>query len=78
MWGEAVHVIVVPRRWRSRYTPSDIIAHCRNLIAGYKCPHSVVIRSDQCPYLEPAKSSKSTLRAPYWEGRERIVQANVQ
>jgi long-chain acyl-CoA synthetase len=76
-WGEAVHAIVVPRAGHT-LTPGDIIAHCRGLIAGYKCPHSVVIRSEPMPLSGAGKILKSTLRAPYWEGRERIVQANVQ
>ena len=76
-WGEAVHAIVVPRAGRT-VTPGEIIAHCRDLIAGYKCPHSVVIRSEPMPLSGAGKILKSKLRAPYWEGRERIVQANVQ
>ena len=76
-WGEAVHAIVVPRAGRT-VTPDEIIAHCRNLIAGYKCPHSVVIRSEPMPLSGAGKILKSTLRAPYWEGRQRIVQANIQ
>ncbi len=47
-WGEAVHAIVVPRAGRT-LTPDEIIAHCRDLIAGYKCPHSVVVRSEPMP-----------------------------
>jgi long-chain acyl-CoA synthetase len=76
-WGEAVHAIVVPRAGQT-VTSNQIIAHCRNLIAGYKCPHSVVIRSEPMPLSGAGKILKSTLRAPYWEGRERIGQGNVQ
>jgi long-chain acyl-CoA synthetase len=76
-WGEAVHATVVPRAGRT-ITPDEIIAHCRNLIAGYKCPHSVVIRFEPMPLSGAGKILKSTLRAPYWEGRQRIVQANIQ
>ena len=40
-WGEAVPAIVVPHAGRT-VTPGEIIAHCRNLIAGYaQCRHSL-------------------------------------
>lgn len=37
LWGEAVHAIVTLREaiWT---TEAELIAHCRNLIAHYKCP----------------------------------------
>jgi long-chain acyl-CoA synthetase len=70
-WGEAVHAIVVARAGRA-VTPGEIIAHCRDLIAGYKCPHSVVIRSESMPLSGAGKILKSMLRAPYWAGRARL------
>ena len=70
-WGEAVHAIVVARAGRA-VTPGEIIAHCRDLIAGYKCPHSVVVRSESMPLSGAGKILKSTLRAPYWAGRARL------
>jgi long-chain acyl-CoA synthetase len=70
-WGEAVHAIVVARAGRA-VTPDEIIAHCRDLIAGYKCPHSVVVRSEPMPLSGAGKILKSMLRAPYWEGRARL------
>jgi long-chain acyl-CoA synthetase len=70
-WGEAVHAIVVARTGRT-VTPNEIIAHCRDLIAGYKCPQSVFIRSEPMPLSGAGKILKSTLRAPYWAGRARL------
>ena len=39
-WGETVHAVVVLRETDSA-NAQDIIAHCRSLIAAYKCPRSV-------------------------------------
>ncbi len=71
-WGELVHAIVVPRAGQ---TPEgeDIIAHCRTLIAGYKCPKSVELRYEPLPLSGAGKILKRELRAPYWEGRDRQV-----
>jgi long-chain acyl-CoA synthetase len=71
-WGEAVHAIVVPRAGRT-VTPAEIIAHCRGQIAGYKCPRSVTIRAEPMPLSGAGKILKSTLREPYWAGREKRV-----
>ena len=42
-WGETVHAVVVPRAGRT-LTPTEVIDHCRGLIAGYKCPKRVEFR----------------------------------
>jgi long-chain acyl-CoA synthetase len=51
-------------------TPEQVIAHCRTLIAGYKCPRSVEIRSDSLPLSGAGKILKTVLREPFWRGRE--------
>lgn len=71
-WGEAVHAIVVPREGEAP-EPEKIIAHCRELIAGYKCPRSVEVRAEPLPKSGAGKIQKFELRAPYWEGRDRNV-----
>jgi len=70
-WGEAVHAFVVCKPGAST-TAEDIIAHCKERIAGYKCPRSVEC-IDAMPLSGAGKILKRTLRAPYWEGRERQV-----
>jgi long-chain acyl-CoA synthetase len=70
-WGEAVKAAVVLREGR-RATAEQVIAHCRSLIATYKCPKSV----DFLPALPKSgagKILKSELRKPYWEGQARRV-----
>jgi acyl-CoA synthetase (AMP-forming)/AMP-acid ligase II len=39
-WGEAVHAVVVLKPGLSA-TAEEIMAHCKTLIANYKCPRSV-------------------------------------
>jgi acyl-CoA synthetase (AMP-forming)/AMP-acid ligase II len=71
-WGEAVHAIVVPRDDASPDADA-IIAHCRERIAGFKCPRSVEIRHEPLPKSGAGKIQKFELRVPHWEGRERNV-----
>jgi acyl-CoA synthetase (AMP-forming)/AMP-acid ligase II len=71
-WGEAVHAVVV-RRATASLTGADIVAHCRGLIAGYKCPRSVDIRDEALPLSSVNKINKAELRAPFWSGQARRV-----
>jgi len=71
-WGEAVHAIVVPKEGQT-VAEKAIIAHCTELIAGYKCPRSVEIRQKALPISGAGKILKSALRRPFWEGHERQV-----
>ena len=61
LWGERVHAVVV-RRQDSTVTPEQLQAHCRSLIAGYKCPRSVEFR-DVLPLSAVGKILKTALRA---------------
>lgn len=61
-WGETVHAVVVPRPGMS-VTEADILKHCRDRIAGYKCPKSVDIRTSDLPLSGANKVVKSVLRA---------------
>ena len=70
-WGEAVKAIVVKKPGVAP-DPSDIIAHARERIAGYKLPKSVDF-IDALPRNPSGKVLRRELREPYWEGRERRV-----
>ncbi|MBX3481219.1 MAG: long-chain-fatty-acid--CoA ligase [Caulobacter sp.] len=70
-WGEAVKAIVVIKAGQSA-SADDLIAHCRGRIAGYKCPKSVDV-IDVLPRNPSGKVLRRELRAPFWEGRERMV-----
>ncbi|PKP97990.1 MAG: acyl-CoA synthetase [Alphaproteobacteria bacterium HGW-Alphaproteobacteria-13] len=70
-WGETVKAVVVPRPGME-IDPDDIIAWARGRIAAFKAPRSV----DVIPALPRNASGKilrKDLRAPYWEGYERMV-----
>jgi long-chain acyl-CoA synthetase len=69
-WGEAVHAVVVAR---NEITEAEIIAHCRERIAGYKVPRSVSFRDEPLPKSGPGKVLKRELRAPFWEGRDSAI-----
>ena len=70
-WGEAVKAVVVLRPGHS-VSPADLIAHCRQRIAGYKCPKSVDFMS-ALPRNPSGKVLRRELRAPYWAGKHRKV-----
>lgn len=71
-WGEQVHAVVVTKAGAT-VTAEELIAHCKALIAGYKCPRSVEITETPLPLSGAGKILKRELRQPYWESRERRV-----
>ena len=50
----------------------ELIAHCKSLIAGYKCPRTVEF-IERMPLSAAGKLLKTQLREPFWRGRERRV-----
>jgi long-chain acyl-CoA synthetase len=71
-WGEQVHAIVVPKPG-AELSAEAVIAHCRERIAGFKCPRSVSFRTEALPLSGAGKILKTELRKPFWEGRDRNV-----
>jgi acyl-CoA synthetase (AMP-forming)/AMP-acid ligase II len=69
-WGERVHAIIVAR---APITEEAVIAHCKTLIANYKCPRSVEFRSEPLPKSGAGKILKTELRRPYWSEKVRLV-----
>ena len=70
-WGETVKAIVVLAPG-AELDQAGLIAHCRALLAHYKCPTSVE-PVDALPRNPSGKILKRELRAPYWEGKSRAV-----
>ena len=58
---------------RERLDAQTLIAHCHEMIAGYKCPRSVEFRSEPLPLSGAGKILKSELRKGFWSGRTRQV-----
>ncbi|MGZ4231880.1 MAG: class I adenylate-forming enzyme family protein [Solirubrobacteraceae bacterium] len=69
-WGEVVYAVVVPR---DDVTEAELVGHCRELIAGYKLPKQIELRTEPLPKSGAGKVLKRELRAPFWEGRQTLV-----
>jgi acyl-CoA synthetase (AMP-forming)/AMP-acid ligase II len=70
-WGETIKAIVV-KKPDVEVTDREIIEYSRERLAHFKCPTSVDF-TDALPRNPSGKILKKDLRAPYWEGRERLV-----
>ena len=70
-WGETVKALVVLGDGGAA-SERELIDFCRDKLAHYKCPTSVEIR-DVLDRTTTGKLQKYKLRAPYWEGREKMV-----
>ena len=64
-WGEAVKGIVVVKPG-AQVTAAELITHCKQLIASYKCPKGVAF-VDALPRLPSGKLNKVQLRETYAE-----------
>lgn len=71
-WGEAVHALVILKK-AATTTEKDIIRHCREHIADYKCPRQVEFRTGAFPLSAAGKTLKSEIRKAYWPDGERNV-----
>ena len=70
-WGETVKAVIVPAGGQDA-NDEELIVWCRERLAHYKCPSSVD-RVEAIPRNPTGKILKTELRAPYWKGRERMV-----
>jgi fatty-acyl-CoA synthase len=69
-WGELVTAMVVRRS--DGLTSEQVIEHCRQHLAGYKCPKRVEF-TDVLPRTATGKVQKFLLREPFWAEQERQV-----
>lgn len=70
-WGESVHAVVVLKPGEEA-SAEALIAHCKSLIAGYKCPRSLVF-TEALPLSGAGKVLKTKLREPFWQAQSRQV-----
>ncbi|MDX6286559.1 MAG: hypothetical protein QOG53_2044 [Frankiales bacterium] len=70
-WGETIKAIVVAKPGQT-CDAAELIAFCKQGLAGYKAPTSVDI-VEAIPRTATGKVQKFKLREPYWEGRDRQV-----
>ena len=70
-WGETVKALVVLVEGASA-TEEELIEFCRQRLAHFKCPTTIETRGELAR-TATGKLQKYKLRAPYWEGREKMV-----
>ncbi len=70
-WGETVKALVVTVAG-AEVDEATLIAHCKEHLAGYKCPTTIEFR-DELARTATGKLQKFKLRAPYWDDRDRQV-----
>jgi len=69
-WGESVYAVVFSRR---DVTPDELVAYCRERIAGFKVPRRIELRTEPLPKSAAGKILKRELREPHWSGRHAHV-----
>ena len=69
-WGESVYAVVVARQ---PVTADELVAHCRERIAGFKVPRTIELRAETLPKSAAGKILKRELREPHWAGRHAHV-----
>ncbi len=67
-WGESVKAVVVLKEGQAA-DADEIIAYCREHLAGYKIPRSVDF-SDDLPKTDTGKILKKIIKAPYWKDKD--------
>ena len=65
-WGETVKALVVATP-DAAVTDDELLAHCREHLAHFKCPTSIEFRTELAR-TATGKLQKFKLRAPYWDG----------
>ncbi len=71
--GESLLAVVQTQSGDGSLTAEDLMAWCRDRLAGYKCPRAVEFIAEM-PRDPSGKLFKRLLREPYWKDRSsRIV-----
>ena len=71
-WGEMVTALVVLDPEAGDVTEDELIAHCRENLAGYKTPKRIEFR-DELARTATGKLQKFKLREEFWKGHDRQV-----
>ena len=70
-WGEAIKAVVVLKPGQTAGM-EELIAHCRERLAHFKCPRSLEFVSS-LPRTGSGKIAKKEIREPYWAGHTKRV-----
>ena len=71
-WGEMVTALVVLDPEAGDVSAEQLIAHCRENLAGYKTPKRIEFR-DELARTATGKLQKFKLREEFWKGQDRQV-----
>ena len=71
-WGESIKAIVelTADTQPSESLAEELLAHCRNQLAGFKCPRTLEFQIG-LPRLPSGKIQRHKVRAPFWENANR-------
>lgn len=70
-WGELVHAAVVLKAGMIS-SEDELIQHCKERLAGYKCPKTIEFM-DELPKSPVGKIMRKDIRAPYWRNQDRSI-----
>ena len=70
-WGERVQAVVVVREGHT-VTEEELIKHCKDRLAGYKCPKKIEIW-EQLPKTPIGKIIRKDVKKHYWEGKDKLI-----
>lgn len=70
-WGEQVVAVVVIKQGQS-VSEGELIKHCRDKLAGYKCPKTIEIW-ESLPKTTVGKILRKDVKKHFWEGHERTI-----
>ncbi|MCP4750381.1 MAG: long-chain-fatty-acid--CoA ligase [Proteobacteria bacterium] len=70
-WGERVQAVVVLKPDQS-VAEEELIDHCRNKLAGYKCPKAIEFW-EELPKTPVQKILRKDVKKTFWEGRNRAI-----
>ena len=69
-WGESVYAVVHAKQ---PVGAEELVAHCRERIAGFKVPRCIELRTEPLPKSAAGKILKRELREPHWAGQHAYV-----
>ncbi|MBN1547930.1 MAG: long-chain-fatty-acid--CoA ligase [Syntrophaceae bacterium] len=70
-WGEIVQAVVVVKEGKI-VTADELISHCKDRLAGYKCPKKVEFW-DQLPKTPIGKILRKDIKKHFWQGQDKLI-----
>jgi acyl-CoA synthetase (AMP-forming)/AMP-acid ligase II len=70
-WGERVQAVVLLKKGHEA-TESELITHCKERLAGYKCPKKIEFW-DSVPKSALGKIQRNMVKKEFWKGRDRQI-----